>query len=107
MMELVSRMQIRTLQEQSQSGFTLIELLISMTIISLLVTTVLFGWRIASSAWGKANTHLRQSRTVLETNRLLQEQMASMLPVRTRSQTGGTELFFQGTPQTARFVTRY
>jgi hypothetical protein len=78
-----------------------------MTIVSLLATTVGFGWRIASSAWQKASIHLERSRTVLETERLLQEQMASMVPYRVPLPAGGSELFFEGEPQAARFLSRY
>jgi prepilin-type N-terminal cleavage/methylation domain-containing protein len=89
------------------SGFTLLELLISMTIVSLLATTVLFGWRIAASAWEKASTHLERARTVTETSHLLEEQMAFMVSYQVRTPAGSTELFFQGEPQTARFLSRY
>jgi prepilin-type N-terminal cleavage/methylation domain-containing protein len=89
------------------SGFTLLELLVSITIVSLLATTVLFGWRIASSALQKANIRLQRSRTVLEANHLLQEQMASMVPYQVAVPQRGAEFFFQGEPQTARFLSRY
>ncbi len=88
-------------------GFTLLELLVSMTILSLLVTTVLFGWRIAASAWQKASTRLEHNRTVTETSQLLEEQMASMVAYRVPASLGSLELFFQGEPHTARFLSRY
>ncbi|MBI4460963.1 MAG: prepilin-type N-terminal cleavage/methylation domain-containing protein [Acidobacteria bacterium] len=89
------------------SGFTLLELLVSITMVSLLVTTVLFGWRIAASAWGKASSRLEEERTVLSTHMLLQEQMASMTPQQAWVEGSGREVFFQGEPQAARFVSRY
>ena len=55
----------RNREQKAGAGFTLLELLVSITIVSLLATTVLFGWRIAASAWQKANIHLQRSRTVL------------------------------------------
>jgi prepilin-type N-terminal cleavage/methylation domain-containing protein len=91
----------------SAAGFTLLELLVSMTIVSLLATTVLFGWRIASSAWQKANTHLERSRMVLAANQLLQDQMSSMLPYRARTADGVPMPFFQGDAKSAQFITRY
>ena len=97
----------RPLASVPSSGFTLLELLVSITIVSLLATMVLFGWRIASSAWQKANVYMQRSRTVLETHQLLQEQMASMVPYQVRTQQGIAQLFFQGDPQTARFLSRY
>lgn len=92
---------------RARSGFTLLELLIAMTILSLLATTALFGWRIAASAWQKANSHLQESRAILETNQLLLEQMSSVVFYRALTASGASELFFQGEPQTARFVSRY
>jgi prepilin-type N-terminal cleavage/methylation domain-containing protein len=98
---------IRPQPLRRSSGFTLMELLVSMTVLSLLVTTILFSWRIAVGAWQKASTHLARSRTVLAVNQLLQEQMASMVPYRVAPSTGLTVLFFQGEAQTARFLSRY
>ena len=92
---------------RQSSGFTLLELLVSITIVSLLVTTVLFGWRIALSAWEKANSRLEEERTVRSTHLLLQEQMASMVPQQIWVAGGLREFFFQGEPQAARFVSRY
>jgi type II secretory pathway component PulJ len=83
------------------------ELLISMTVLSLLATTILFSWRIAAGAWQKASTHLERSRTVLAVNQLLEEQIASMVPYRVATSSGTPALFFQGEGQTARFLSRY
>jgi prepilin-type N-terminal cleavage/methylation domain-containing protein len=89
------------------SGFTLMELLISMTVLSLLATTILFSWRIAAGAWQKASTHLERSRTVLAVNQLLEEQMASMVPYHVVTSNNIPALFFQGEALTARFLSRY
>ena len=90
-----------------EAGFTLLELLISVTVLSLLATAVLLGWRVASSAWQRANSHLLHSRSVQESYQLLQEQMASMIPYQVPTAEGGLEFFFQGERQTARFLSRY
>src|SRR3990172_4426246 len=60
------------------AGFTLLELLVSMTLVSLLTVTILFAWRVASSAWLKADRRLREQRAVLAAHHVLEEQMASM-----------------------------
>ena len=96
-----------SLRTRRAGGFTLLELLISITIVSLLATIILFGWRIATSAWQRANSRLSQDRKVLATHHLLQQQMASMVPYRARTWQGGQEFFFQGEPQAARFLSRY
>lgn len=96
-----------SLRTRRAAGFTLLELLISITILSLLATIILFGWGIATSAWQKANSRLSQDRKVLATHHLLQQQMASMVPYRARTERGGQEFFFQGEPQAARFLSLY
>ena len=86
---------------------TLLELLVSITIVSLLATTALFAWRVGSSAWQKASKQLEKDRTVLAVHQLLEEQIASMVPYQALTESGAREVFFQGEPGTARFVSRY
>jgi prepilin-type N-terminal cleavage/methylation domain-containing protein len=91
----------------AQSGFTLLELLVSMTVVSLLATTVLFGWRIAAGAWGKANQLVEAQRRAAATQQLLEAQMAEMVPYAPWQRQGMGDVFFQGERQTARFLSRY
>lgn len=88
-------------------GFTLLEVLVSITVISLLATTILFAWRIATAAWGRATTLLEEDRRVDAVQQVLREQMAAMVPLRSRSNQALGEVFFQGEPLHARFVSRY
>ena len=90
-----------------QDGFTLLELLVSMTIVSLLATTILFGWRIAAGAWGRANQLVEDQRRVVAIHQVLATQMAEMTPVTPSSRFESTGVFFQGEPRTARFLSRY
>lgn len=90
-----------------EGGFTLMELLVSMTIISLLSTTILFGWRIAAGAWGRANELVEEQRRVSAIHQVLEMQIAEMLPVSPWLGQGNLSVFFQGEPQTARFLSRY
>jgi prepilin-type N-terminal cleavage/methylation domain-containing protein len=91
----------------AENGFTLLELLVSMTVVSLLATTVLFGWRIAAGAWGKANQLVEAQRRAAATQQLLEEQMAEMVPKAPWQRKGMGDVFFQGERQTARFLSRY
>jgi prepilin-type N-terminal cleavage/methylation domain-containing protein len=91
----------------SSRGFTLLELLVSMTIVSLLATTVLFGWRIAAGAWGKADRLIEDQRRAAATQALLEQQMAGMVPYTPWASKGMPDVFFQGEGQTARFLSRY
>ena len=97
---------LREKTRKRESGFTLLELLVSITMVSLLATTVLFGWRISASAWEKASEQLEQNRKILATNELLMQQMASMAPMQVYTE-AGQQFFFQGEEKTARFVSRY
>ena len=90
-----------------EGGFTLMELLVSMTIISLLSTTILFGWRIAAGAWGRASELVEEQRRVSAIHQVLEMQIAEMLPVSPWLGQGNLSVFFQGEPQTARFLSRY
>jgi prepilin-type N-terminal cleavage/methylation domain-containing protein len=90
-----------------QTGFTLLELLVAVTVVSLLSTTILFGWRIAANAWGRASELVEEQRRVAATHELLQEQMAAMVPYSPWVRQGRQDVFFQGEPQTARFLSRY
>ncbi|OFW24029.1 MAG: hypothetical protein A3H27_09710 [Acidobacteria bacterium RIFCSPLOWO2_02_FULL_59_13] len=92
---------------ERNAGFTLLELLVSVTIVGLLAVTILFGWRVAASAWQRADRHLREQRVVVATHQVLEEQMASMVPYRVSPAQGPPIIFFQGDPEAARFVSRY
>ncbi|MBI2819130.1 MAG: type II secretion system protein [Acidobacteria bacterium] len=90
-----------------ERGFTLMELLVSMTVISLLAVTILFGWRIAAGAWGRANELVEEQRRVAAIHQVLATQMAEMTPVSPWLRHGNATVFFQGEQQTARFLSRY
>jgi hypothetical protein len=68
---------------------------------------MLFGWRVAVSAWGRSNDVLDQQRRVSATLDLLGKQMMEMVPYVPWVREGSLEVFFQGDPQTARFLSRY
>lgn len=97
----------RSRRNLSECGFTLMELLVSMTIISLLAVTILFGWRIAAGAWGRASQLVDEQRRVAAIDQVLETQMAEMLPATPWLRQGNAAVFFQGEPRTARFLSRY
>ena len=90
-----------------EGGFTLMELLVSMTVVSLLAVTILFGWRIAAGAWGRANELVEEQRRVAAIHQVLAMQMAGMTAVSPGLRQGNATVFFQGERQTARFLSRY
>ena len=92
---------------RGEHGFTLMELLVSMTVIALLAVTILFSWRVAVSAWGRANQLVEEQRRVAAIHQVLAMQMADMTPVTPWGRQGNAAVFFQGERQTARFLSRY
>lgn len=96
-----------------QRGVTLMELLIAVTLLSLLVTGVLTSMRVGINAMLRSNARFIANRKVLGTQRLLEQQVAGLLPVSAECAglpgvaTEGKIQFFQGEPQTMRFVSSY
>lgn len=96
----------------NQRGITLIELLVAITLLSLLSVAVLFGMRIGLNAMERSNDRLMTNRKVLGVERVLTQQIAGMIPVKAdcspTPQAPPVRLpFFQGEPQTMRFVSSY
>jgi prepilin-type N-terminal cleavage/methylation domain-containing protein len=95
-----------------QAGVTLIELLVAMALLSLLAVGVLFGMRIGLNAMERTNNRLQTNRKVLGVERVLTQQIAGFVPVKAdcyqNPQAPPTRVaFFQGEPQTMRFVSTY
>src|SRR4051794_12607344 len=95
-----------------ESGVTLIELLIAVTLLSLLSVGMLFAMRVGLNAMGKTNDHFNSDRRVLGVERILTEQIAGFVPATglcsPDPQIAPSPVpFFQGEPQTMRFVSTY
>ena len=96
----------------SQAGVTLMELLVAMTLLSLLSVGILFAMRIGLSSMERANNRFTNTRRALGVEHAITEQVAGFLPVRADCRTtqqgpAQTIPFFQGEPQTMRFVSTY
>jgi len=101
-----------TRRRNPRAGVTLLELLIAISLVSLLSTAVLVALRVGLNAMEKTNSRVIQNRRVLGAQRILEQQIAGMIVTVAECgiQTGGpvAELpFFQGQPQTMRFVSSY
>ncbi len=96
----------------AQSGVTLIELLIAVTLLGLLSVGIVISLRVALSAMNKADSKLMSNRREAGTERILEEQVAGLMPVvadcHANSETpAGRISFFQGEAQSMRFVSSF
>lgn len=92
-----------------QAGVTLMELLVAVSLLSLLSVGMLFAMRIGLNTMQKANSRLMSNRKVIGVDKVFTEQLAGYMPVKADCQ--GVPLvtvpFFQGDPDTMRFVSTY
>jgi prepilin-type N-terminal cleavage/methylation domain-containing protein len=96
-----------TRRHNSQVGFTLIEVMMAISILALLTVVIAVSWRIAASAQSKVGAELLRSRGVEASADLIEKQIASIVPVRDPNVTGEETVFFQGSADAVRFVSRY
>ena len=95
-----------------QSGFTLIEVMISVTLVSLLAVGMMVAMRVGLNAMTKADAKLMLNRRVVGAQRVLEQQVAGLMPVtadcRPDPDAPPTRIpFFQGEAQSMRFASSY
>jgi prepilin-type N-terminal cleavage/methylation domain-containing protein len=97
----------------SRSGMTLIEVTIAITLVALLMAGMMLAMRISLTSLGKANDKMIANRRVTGAQRILEQQIAGLMPVAAITPNTGTGLaglrvlFFQGESQSMRFVSTY
>lgn len=95
------------------SGVTLMELLIAISLLSLLSVGMLMALRVGLNAIEKADTKLMANRRTASTERILESQIAGLMPVFADCPGGLPNAppirvsFFEGQPQSMRFVSSY
>jgi Prokaryotic N-terminal methylation motif len=98
---------------QSTAGVTLLEVMIAVSLLALLMVGVMTSLRLGLSALGRTNTRLIANRRVAGTQQVLQEQLEGLMPVMAMygaspDAPANTKMpFFQGEPQSMRFVSSY
>lgn len=94
-----------------EAGVTLIELLIAVTLVALLSVGMLYAMRVGVNALDRSNARLMQNRRVASVERILEQQIANIMPVTAICATENgppTRIaFFQGDAATMRFVSAY
>jgi len=96
----------------NRRGVTLLELLAAITLLSLLTTGVLLAMRMGFNATHMTNEKLLDGRRVLSVQRILEQQIAGLMPVAADCVAGpgsppARTPFFQGAPESMRFVSSY
>jgi type II secretory pathway component PulJ len=99
-------------QQAAEGGFTLLELLISFTLLSLLTVAIVMSLRVGLSAMNKVDTRLMGNRRVAGVERILEQEVAGMMPVTADCRSSGEGpsgriAFFQGEPQAMRLASSY
>ena len=96
-----------------QSGVTLLELLIAVTLVSMLSVAILYAMRVGLLALEKTNNRLQANRRVVGVERVLEQQIAGLMPVPVQCMPAPDQPplagfgYFQGEETTMRFVSTY
>ena len=95
-----------------ERGVTLIELLIAISMLSLLSVGILMSMRMGLGTMARTKARLMQNRKVESVTRIMEEQVAGLMPVHADCNAGGGAGrvrigFFQGEPDIMRFVSSY
>lgn len=96
----------------NRRGVTLLELLVAISLLSLLTAGALLAMRVGFNAMHMTNDRLLVGRRVLSVQRILEQQIAGLMPVVADclAAPGLPPVrmpFFQGAPQSMRFVSSY
>jgi general secretion pathway protein J len=98
--------------KRSTAGVTLMELLVAITLLGLLSAGILHSYRIALRAMSSSSERFVSNRRVLGVERIITQQIAGFIPARADCSAAPNMPpqrvpFFQGEPQTMRFVSTY
>jgi len=100
-------------RRRSDAGFTLVEILIASTLLMALTTGILMALRVGLNAMDHADTRLMHNRRVMAVEGIFAAQVSDIVATMTTCQPqseedqGKTIAFFQGEPQTLRFISSY
>ncbi len=97
---------------KGRSGVTLLELLLAVSLLAILSAGVLTALHVGVNAMGKANARLMENRRLIGVQRILEQEIEGFVPVVARCAPQGDQPseslpFFQGEPDSMRFVSGY
>jgi prepilin-type N-terminal cleavage/methylation domain-containing protein len=101
-----------TRNQKPETGFTLLELLIAITLFSIIAVVIVVSLRVGLSAMNKVDERLMSNRRVAGVERILEQEIAGLMPVTADCQNPGDgpparAAFFQGEPQSMRLTSSY
>lgn len=95
-------------RRRRSAGVTLMEVLIAVTLLSLLTTGMVLAMRIGLNVFAKTNTRLMDNRRVAGAQRVLEQELAGLVPVVAACAGAPSKFgFFQGEPANMRLVTTF
>ena len=99
----------RCQRHRRQAGVTLIELLVAVTLVSLLAVGILFAMRAGLTTMNTTQDRLAANRRVIGAQRVLDEQLANLIPAQVQCTGPGSPpaLFFLGQPAAMRVGSSY
>lgn len=99
------------MRSRSRRGVTLIEMLIAISLVSLLSTGILYAMSLGLSSLERTNRRFTDNRRVLGSMRVIEQQLAGIIPAQVpcfgRGTGGFAPLFFQGESGSLQFVSSY
>jgi hypothetical protein len=100
------------MKRNGRAGVTLMELLIAVSLVSLISVGILMAMRVGLNAMEKANSRLLDNRRVAGAQKIIEQQIGGIMAVVADCQADPSmppipAPFFQGEPQSLRFVSSY
>jgi prepilin-type N-terminal cleavage/methylation domain-containing protein len=97
---------------RSQAGLTLIEVMVAVTLLGLLSVGIITALQIGAGSWLGTRERLTHDRRISSANQIFHSAFSGIVPMTAQPIPEGearfpTTVFFQGEPQTMRFVSAY
>ncbi len=97
-------------RRRSNAGLTLVEVIVAVSLLGLLSAGMVTALQIGADSWSDTRERMNLDRRIATANTILNAQLAGVVPILARVPPGrsvASAPFFQGEPQSMRFVTSY
>jgi hypothetical protein len=86
---------------------TLIEILVAISLMGLLAVAMVTALTVGAGSWQDARSHLTLDRRIATANEILYAELEGLVPLGARAAAVPRAAFFQGEPESMRFVSEY